>query len=94
MSYQVIFSDTAQNLVRLAAPELKKGFKRKLEKIREMPSIGKPLLRKLAGYYSLRTKKLRIIYRVNTDRKVLEVHYLGPRIDFYEIVRKLKIRTG
>ena len=90
MSYQVIFSDTAQNLARTAGPELRKGFKKKLDQIKAMPSIGKPLLRKLAGYYSLRTKKLRIIYKVITDRKVLEVHYLGPRRDLWEIVYQLK----
>lgn len=90
MTYQVIYSDTAQSLARAAEPELRKGFKKKIDQIREMPFIGKPLLRKLSGYYSLRTKKLRIIYKIIADRKILEVHYLGPRRDLYEIVYQMK----
>ena len=91
MSYQLIFSDTAQHLFKNATPDLRVGFKRKLEQIKKRPTVGKPLLKKLAGYYSLRTRQLRIIYKILSERNILEVHYLGPRRDMYEIVYQLKV---
>ena len=90
MDYQLIFSDTVQRVVRLASPELKACYKKKLDQLKEKPGIGKPLLRKLSGYRSVRTNKLRIIYKVLREKKILEVHYLGPRRDLYEIVHQVR----
>jgi mRNA-degrading endonuclease RelE of RelBE toxin-antitoxin system len=52
--------------------------------------MGKPLLNKLSGYYSLRTNNLRIIYKVLREKQTLEIHYMGQRRDLYEIVNQWK----
>ncbi|MFH0725689.1 MAG: type II toxin-antitoxin system RelE/ParE family toxin [Pseudomonadota bacterium] len=90
MAYQLIFSDTVQNLVRAASPDVRAAFKKKMEQLRTTPCIGKPLLRKLAGYYSVRTHKLRIIYKVISEKKLLEVHYVGPPRDLYQIIHQMR----
>jgi mRNA-degrading endonuclease RelE of RelBE toxin-antitoxin system len=90
MAYQIIFSDTVQNSVRVAAPDLKTLLKKKLKRLKEAPAMGKPLLNKLSGYYSLRTNNLRIIYKVLREKQTLEIHYMGQRRDLYEIVNQWK----
>jgi mRNA-degrading endonuclease RelE of RelBE toxin-antitoxin system len=89
MAYQLIFSDTVQNSIRIAAPDLKALLKKKLKKLKEAPAAGKPLLKKLSGYYSLRTNNLRIIYKVIREKQTLEIHYMGQRRDLYELVNQL-----
>jgi mRNA-degrading endonuclease RelE of RelBE toxin-antitoxin system len=90
MAYQIILSDTVQKYVRIASPDLKALLKKKLKKLKDAPAIGRPLLKQLSGYYSLRTNKLRIIYKVFREKQILEVHYMGPRRDLYEIVNQMK----
>lgn len=90
MGFQIILSDTVQHFVRIATPDLKTVLKKKLDKLKKAPAAGKPLLKKLSGYYSLRTNNLRIIYKVISEKQTLEIHYMGQRKDLYEIVNQWK----
>jgi mRNA-degrading endonuclease RelE of RelBE toxin-antitoxin system len=89
MAYQIICSDTVQHSIRIAAPDLKALLKKKLKKLKESPATGMPLLKKMSGYYSLRTNKLRIIYKVISEKQTVEIHYMGERRDLYEILNQL-----
>jgi mRNA-degrading endonuclease RelE of RelBE toxin-antitoxin system len=89
MAYQIIFSDTVQNYIRFASPDLKAKLRKKLKKLKEVPTTGMPLLKKLSGYHSLRTNNLRIIYKVIREKQTLEIHYMGQRRDLYEIVNQM-----
>jgi mRNA interferase RelE/StbE len=57
--------------------------------LREDPFLGKALERELTGYYSLRTKKFRVIYRLDHPGKTVQIHYLGYRRDIYDLFKKL-----
>jgi mRNA interferase RelE/StbE len=57
------------------------------------PHAGKKLERELAGYLSLRAKRYRIIYRVDEDARAVEIHYVGPRRDIYEVFAQ-EVRRG
>jgi mRNA interferase RelE/StbE len=63
-----------------------KGY---LEKLKENPFLGKPLEKELSGYYSLRSKRFRIIYRIDHSHKLIQVHYVGHRRDVYELFREV-----
>lgn len=90
MDYQLMFSDILQSFVRTAPPDVRAVLKRKLHQLRQTPCMGKPLLKKLSGYYSVRTSTLRIIYKIISDRSIIEVHHIGPRRDLYEIFNQLR----
>ena len=62
--------------------------------MREDPFLGKALERELTGYYSLRSKKYRVIYRLDHPEKTIQIHYLGYRKDIYDIFRKLIEETN
>ncbi len=94
MAYQLIFSDTAQRFVQVAPTDFKRILKKRLEVLREHPGIGKPLLKRLSGYYSMRTNKFRIIYRLLIEKNTLEVHYIGPRRDPNEIIHQFKVMNS
>lgn len=52
--------------------------------ILETPYCGKPLKDELEGLRSLRVKRFRIIYQLNTDNKEVDIVVIGPRKTIYE----------
>ncbi len=89
MPYQIIYSETSRKIIRRLHPSLKPLIKQKIESLREDPFLGKALERELTGYYSLRTKKFRVIYRLDHPGKTVQIHYLGYRRDIYDLLNKL-----
>ena len=56
-----------------------------LKNLESEPSYyGKPLKERLAGLWSYRTVKLRIIYEVQEAKKIVFVVTIGPRRNVYE----------
>jgi mRNA-degrading endonuclease RelE of RelBE toxin-antitoxin system len=88
VSYRLLYSETSGKQIKSLHPELKPLIKKHLETLRETPFLGKPLERELSGYYSLRTKKFRIIYDLDHEKHLIRIHYLGPRKDIYELFRR------
>ena len=82
--FKLIYSATSRRQIKSLHPDLRPTIKSKIEHISDNPFSGKYLERELSGYLSLRVKRYRIIYRVKTDEKVIEVHYVGHRKDIYE----------
>ena len=52
---------------------------KKLEKLRNNPELGKPLVGKLAGLWSLRIGKYRAIYQIRQSKLVILVLKIGHR---------------
>ena len=92
--YRLLYSETSRKQVKKLHPRLKPVIKSKIEQIREDPFIGKSLERELSGYFSLRTKRYRIIYRILEDKRIIQIYYVGHRRDIYELfgdeIRNLK----
>ncbi len=63
-------------------PNLKRRVRSTLERIRASPASGKPLIGDLAGWWSMRVGRVRIIYR--STRTHVEVAAIGPRASIYE----------
>ena len=92
--YRLLYSETSRKQVKKLHPRLKPVIKSKIEQIREDPFIGKSLERELSGYFSIRTKRYRIIYRILEDKRIIQIYYVGHRRDIYELfgdeIRNLK----
>ncbi len=52
---------------------------KKLEQLRNNPELGKPLVGKLAGLWSLRIGKYRAIYQIRQSKLVILVLKIGHR---------------
>lgn len=88
MDYRLIYSKTSREQIRSLHPRLKMTVKRKLDELKENPFSGKPLEKELSGYYSLRGKRFRVIYKVVQKNKAVQIHYVGHRKDVYEILKE------
>ena len=85
LTYRMIYSDTSRRQIRKFNPRIKPQIKTRLEQISDNPYLGKNLERDLSGYMSFRTQRYRIIYKIDEDENVVEVHYVGHRKDIYEL---------
>jgi len=54
-----------------------------IEEIRDDPTIGKPLTRELTGRYSYRVGVYRIIYKINSEDKIVYILTAGHRAKVY-----------
>ncbi|PIU49140.1 MAG: cytotoxin [Desulfobacterales bacterium CG07_land_8_20_14_0_80_52_14] len=86
--YRLRYSETSSKQIKSLHPGLKPLIKKHIEELKETPLLGKPLERELSGYYSLRTKKFRIIYNVDHKKHIIRIHYVGLRKDIYELFRQ------
>ena len=84
--YKLLYSEISRNLIRKLHPQLKPVIKSKIEQISNNPYIGKYLENELSGYLSFRAKRYRIIYKVDDDNKIIQIHYVGHRKDVYELL--------
>lgn len=79
------------NLIRGLHPRLKRKLRAALEVIAADPRGGKALKDELAGLWSFRVGKFRIVYRIAAGRCV-ELVACGPRERIYEETYRLVAR--
>jgi mRNA interferase RelE/StbE len=95
-AYRLVYAAGCRRQILRLAPPLKPLVKRAIELLAQEPHTGKRLERDLAGYLSLRSKRHRVIYRVDENARTVEIHYVGHRRDIYEVfaeeIRRLKKR--
>jgi mRNA-degrading endonuclease RelE of RelBE toxin-antitoxin system len=88
MPYQLLYSETSRDQIKHLQPELKSIIRERLKALSEKPYIGRHLEKELAGYFSLRAKRFRIIYKIKEDNQIIEIHYVGRRKDIYELLKE------
>jgi len=88
MKYRLLYSETSRKQILQLHPKIKAAVKVQIKKLPENPFTGKMLEKELSGYFSLRTKRFRIIYRVKPDDRIVEIHYVGHRKDIYELFKE------
>ena len=89
MGYRLLYSATSRKQIKSLHPQIKSSIKVHIQKLKDNPYSGKPLEKDLSGYHSLRTKRFRIIYKIDHDNKIVQIHYVGHRRDVYELLREL-----
>jgi mRNA interferase RelE/StbE len=86
--YRLLFSYTSRKQIAKLHPTLKPIIRARLDRLQNEPFSGKNLERELSGYRSLRTGRFRIIYRIDEEKEIIEIHYIGRRKDVYELFAK------
>jgi len=86
--YRLLYAETSKNLIRKLHPDLKSIIRARLKGLSEDPYTGKPLEKELSGYFTLRAKRFRIIYKINEAEHTIEIHYVGHRKDIYQLFRE------
>lgn len=82
-----------QAAIRGMHPVLKRRVRAALDHIRASPDSGKPLLGELAGWWSVRVGRIRIVYRHRSRSSPVEVAAIGPRASIYsEAVRLVRAK--
>ncbi len=76
--------DSIVSLIKSLHPLIKNHIRMGLNTILENPYTGKALKEELNGLRSYKVKRYRIIYRVVSSKKELEIIAIGPRRNIYE----------
>ncbi|HZE62123.1 MAG TPA: type II toxin-antitoxin system RelE/ParE family toxin [Burkholderiales bacterium] len=77
--------------IRRLHPNIKRKVRAAVDLLAEDATTGKPLQDDLAGLWSLRIGKFRLIYRFTAEQ--IELVTFGPRERIYEETRRLISRT-
>lgn len=88
MVYSILYSETSRNQIRRLHPQIKAAVKSKIKRLQENPFAGNWLEKELSGYLSIRTKRFRVIYKINEEKRIVEVHHVGLRKDIYELFKE------
>ncbi len=75
MKWRLVITPRVQESLRSFPPETKRYIRAAFEEIRRDPRVGKPLRDELAGLYSFRVKRFRIVYRM--ERHIVTVIVIG-----------------
>jgi mRNA interferase RelE/StbE len=91
MAYRLFYSETSRKQIKSLHPQIKPTVKSQIKALKDNPYVGKVLEKELSGYYSLRMKKFRVIYEIDHQKHIVQIHYVGHRKDIYEIFRDFLI---
>jgi mRNA interferase RelE/StbE len=86
---RIRFSPEAARFIAKLHPESRKIIRQALDNIRRNPYPGHDLQEELSGFKSVRSKRYRIIYKVEELSNVIDVYLVGQRRDVYEQFRVL-----
>jgi mRNA interferase RelE/StbE len=86
---RVRFTPEATRLIAKLPPEVKQLIRSTIDDLREDTQQGAELTGEFAGYRSLKSRRYRIIYRLNEEEGALEIYHVGHRRDVYESLRAL-----
>src|SRR3954462_5986082 len=86
---RIRFIPEATRLIAKLPPQVKQLIRSAIDDLREDPRKGSELTGEFADYRSLKSRRYRIIYRLNEADDSLEVYHVGHRRDVYESLRAL-----
>lgn len=89
MTYQVLFKEPAKRALERLDRVVRLRVFNALQRISEMPSVGKPLRGPLSGCRSFRVGDWRIVYEVHEKTVTVLVVGIGHRREIYETVGAL-----
>ncbi len=87
MAYRLLYSETSREQIKSLHPQIKLTVKSHIKILKDNPYVGKVLERELSGYYSLKMKRFRVIYEIDHQNHIVQIHYVGHRKDIYEVFK-------
>jgi mRNA interferase RelE/StbE len=94
MTYKLLYSRTSREQIRSLHPQIKSLVKSYVLQLKENPYEGKALERELSGFYSLRLKRFRVIYRIDHQNRTVRIYHVGHRKNIYELFSEIVARTS
>ena len=92
VAYRLRVPEDVVRMIRSLHPELKRKLKSSLSAVARDPWLGTSLREELKGFRSYRVNRFRIIYRIATRERTLEIVAIGPRVRIYEETLRLVTR--
>lgn len=83
MVYEIIFHHKAQKTFNKLDKSIKFKISKSVNKLKQNPFLGKPLVGNLSGLWRLRIEKYRIIYQIKKDELIIFVLDIGHRKNIY-----------
>jgi mRNA-degrading endonuclease RelE of RelBE toxin-antitoxin system len=87
--WQIRFTPGSANYIRKLPPEPKGLVRKTIDDLKLDPYAGVELTGELEGFHSAKRKRYRIIYRLNEEKRWIEILLVGHRSDIYENLRQL-----
>jgi len=84
MNYKVLLSIKSEDFLKKLDKVNKERVGKKLKELSNNPELGKPLVGKLAGLWSLRIGDYRAIYQLRRSELLVLVLKLGHRKNVYD----------
>ena len=82
--YSIIFDKQAANFFRKLDRDIQERIGKKIESLASNPEMGKSLVGKLSGLWSLRIGDYRAIYKIKNKELIILILKLGHRKNVYE----------
>lgn len=82
---RIVYSPTAKVFIKHLQPSVKKALREVIDELVLEPLKGKPLQEEFEGFRSHRFKRYRVIYRFMENQNRVEVLFVGPRSDVYQL---------
>jgi mRNA-degrading endonuclease RelE of RelBE toxin-antitoxin system len=82
--FRIRLTPEAAGFIAKLHPENRKIIRQALDEIRQNPHSGYDLQEELSGFNSFRSKRYRVIYKVDELRHFIDVYLVGHRRDVYE----------
>src|SRR3989344_5183444 len=94
MIYKVLFSEQARDFFKKLDNSVKQIVAKKINQLSQDPKLGKPMTGELAGSWSLRTDKYRILYKIIHQELLILVVEMRHRKNVYDGSNPLKMNAG
>jgi len=93
MAYQVKLTAFANKAAQKLPPEVKKNARAALKELAENPFLGKELQAELSGFRTHKFLRYRIVFKADTQSKIVVVWAIGHRKDIYENLNEHLLET-
>ena len=84
MSYKILLSPRTKSFLEKLDRANKERIEHKLKDLAANPELGKPLVGKLAGLWSLRVGDYRALYEIKHNELLILIIKLGHRKNIYD----------
>lgn len=86
MTYRLEFTSATRETYAQLPPAIKRKVKEGFRFLSQNPHGGEPLRHELTGRWKLRVGRFRIIYRLESSRRVIVIVAVGHRRDIYSSI--------
>lgn len=91
--FQIVITPAAKKTLKRLSAGAQEELVAIVQRLATDPFVGEKLHGSLAFLYSLHFKtanvQYRVVYSINDDTHLIVIHYVGPRENFYDRVRRL-----